>query len=74
MLVESDALDPNAVTGRDSFLSFVRALVDDRRTSVAAERVAPSGPYGPDAGGWENSTIEAFLEAALAWAMASNMP
>ena len=46
-----DPLDPHAVHDRDSFLAFVAALVEDREASVAAERVAPSNPYGPDAGG-----------------------
>lgn len=31
-----------------------------------------SSPYGPDAGGWENISIESFLEAALAWAESTN--
>lgn len=31
----------------------------------------PSNPYGPDAGGWENTRIETYLESALAWAEAS---
>ena len=51
-----------------SFLEFARALVADRAASVAAESANPSSPYGPDAGGWENTTIEAYLEAAVAWA------
>jgi hypothetical protein len=61
------------VHDRESFFAFVAALVKDRRASVAAERVAPSSPYGPDAGGWENVTIEDFLESALAWAESTGM-
>ncbi|MBI3650905.1 MAG: hypothetical protein HY231_07625 [Acidobacteria bacterium] len=38
------------VEGRDSFFDFVRALIADRKNPV----------------GWENDTIENFLEAALA--------
>ena len=68
-----DPLDPDAVHDRESFLEFVRALAEDRRASVAAEREAPSSPYGPQAGGWENLTIEDFLEAAVAWAESSGM-
>ena len=56
------------VTDRESFLAFVRALAADREDEVAKEQVQPSSPYGPGANGWENATIEAFLEAALAWA------
>lgn len=46
-----DPLDPHTVHDRDSFLAFVAAMVEDREASVAAERVAPSSPYGPDANG-----------------------
>jgi hypothetical protein len=66
-------LDPDAVHDRESFLAFVFALAEDRRASVAAENVAPSSPYGPEAGGWENVTIENFLEAALSWAESTGM-
>lgn len=65
-----DPLDPLAVHDRASFLAFVAALVRDREASAAAERAAPSSPYGPDAGGWENVTVESFLFAALRWAEA----
>ena len=68
-----DPLDPHGVHDLDSFLAFVAALVEDRETSVAAERVDPSSPYGPDAGGWENITIESFLFAALRWAESTGM-
>jgi tRNA(Ile)-lysidine synthase len=68
-----DALDPDAVHDRESFLAFVAALAADRRAAAAAENLAPSGPYGPDAGGWENVSIEDFLEAALAWAESTGM-
>jgi len=64
----SRVLNLQAVHDRESFFAFVAALAADRRASVAAEAVMPSSPYGPDAGGWENITIESFLEAALAWA------
>ena len=63
----------DAVTDRDSFFEFVRALVKDREASVAAEDANPSSPYGPDAGGWENASIEDFLESALAWAIDSEL-
>ena len=63
-----DALDTDSVVDCESFLVFVRALIADRRASLAAEQSSPSSPYGPDAGGWENITIESFLFAALRWA------
>ncbi|MEO2091352.1 MAG: hypothetical protein ABGY75_17985 [Gemmataceae bacterium] len=63
-----DPLDPDGVHDRESFLAFVSALAAGRRASAAAEKASPSRPYGPAAGGWENVTIETFLEAALSWA------
>jgi hypothetical protein len=61
----------NNVCDQSSFLAFVRALVADREDEVAKERAKPSSPYGPGANGWENGTIEAFLDAAASWAEAS---
>jgi hypothetical protein len=55
------------VQDRATFLNFVEALVQDRE-EVARERETPSSPYGPGAKGWENGTIEGFLDAALRWA------
>jgi hypothetical protein len=57
-----------AVSDEPSFLRFVKALTADRLEEVEKERTSPSPPYGPGANGWENHTIEDFLEAATAWA------
>jgi len=73
MAEEVDRLDPHAVHDRDSFLELVAALVTDRRASVASEQATPSSPYGPDAGGWENVTIESFLVAAFRWTESTGM-
>ncbi|MBD7976580.1 DUF7660 family protein [Serpens gallinarum] len=56
----------------ESFLVFARALAADRAASVVQEKANPSSPYGSDANGWENTTIESFLESAIAWAEASD--
>jgi hypothetical protein len=61
-----------AVTDANSFLAFVRALVADRQAAVQRERAQPSSPWGPDAGGWENTRIESYLEAAAAWAQSTD--
>lgn len=61
------------VTDRESFFAFVQALIDDREAAIKQEKVTPSEPYSPDAGGWENVTIERYLDAALTWAKATNM-
>jgi hypothetical protein len=60
-----------AVSDEKSFLAFVHALREDRELAAEAEKASPSGVYGPAQRGWENTTIESFLEAAHAWAEAS---
>ena len=62
------------VNSKASFLAFVAALQADREAEVAIERAHPSSPYGPGAHGWENGSIEAFLDAMSAWAAASSGP
>jgi hypothetical protein len=76
--VEStDPLDPDNVHDRESFLAFVRALVADREAAVEAEKRTPTDPrvlgLVPDAGGWYNLTIESYLDAAISWAVDSDM-
>jgi len=56
------------VYDRESFLAFVQALADDREGEVMEEKTTPSSPWGPGAHGWENGSIEQFLDAALRWA------
>ena len=61
--------DPTfAVTTRAEFVAFVRGLREDLRASLAAEATSPSSPYGPAHGGWENPTLDRFLEALAAYA------
>jgi hypothetical protein len=60
------------VQDEQSFLRFVQALAKDREDEILKEREKPSSPYGPGANGWENITIEKYLEAASAWALDSN--
>lgn len=59
----------DAVCDEKSFLEFVNALIADRERAVKAEKQKPSRP---DAGGWENTSIDRFFEAAVAWAEDSN--
>ncbi len=68
----ADLLDPNAVHDRESFFAFVAALAAERQSSAAAED-SKHNPYSPARYGWENVTIENFLEAALAWARSTEM-
>lgn len=58
----------DTVSDEASFADFLSALAADRAESVAKEKVKPSSPYGPDSNGWENTSIEHFLESASAWA------
>ena len=62
----SDALE--AVQDEESFLRFLLALRDHREASIAQEKIAPSSPFGPEALGWENTTIERFFDTAVRWA------
>ena len=55
------------VNDRESFIKFVRALIQDREDEVRKEKDAAGNSYGPDANGWENGTIENYLDAAIAW-------
>ncbi len=57
-----------SVTDEATFLQFIKALAEDRRNAVKQEKAKPSSPFGPDAGGWENTTIEDYLEAGVSWA------
>jgi hypothetical protein len=60
-----------SVCDEESFLRFLSALAADREDSSAKEAVQPSSPYGPDANGWENTSIDRFLFAAVRWAQSS---
>lgn len=62
----------NLVKDEESLLAFVRQLQLDRIASIESKRKSPSSPYGPEARGWENTSIESFLEAAYSWAEATN--
>lgn len=53
-----------AVNDEASFIAFVSVLAADRRDESQKEELNPSSPFGPGANGWENTTIDGFLEAA----------
>lgn len=53
----------DAVCDEESFVCFLEALAADHADEVEKENCNPSPPYNPGANGWENGTIEAFLEA-----------
>jgi hypothetical protein len=57
------------VDGPESFLEFVRQLHADRLSEVSK----PKDAFGRGASGWENHTIEAFLDAAVSWGEDTDM-
>jgi hypothetical protein len=59
------------VDSRKTFLDFVKALRDDRIDEVEKEKVKKSPPYAPGPAGWENGTIEAFLDAMHAYGLSA---
>lgn len=59
------ALD--SVKDEKTFLDFLKVLAKDCADEMEKEKIHPSSPFGPGANGWENSTIDSFLESAAAW-------
>jgi hypothetical protein len=55
-----------------SFLNFVEALRRDREMDVSGQNKTPIDNCGRGPAGWENHTIEHFLEAAESWAHATD--
>ncbi|MBC3875094.1 DUF7660 family protein [Undibacterium flavidum] len=60
----------DAVTDGPSFLAFVAELRSDRELEVQSHKEVDD--FGRGSNGWENHTIESFLEAASAWAESSD--
>lgn len=63
----------NNVNDESSFLAFANALALDRVQSRESEKVSPSSPYSATANGWENTSIEDFLDGAIAWGESTNL-
>ena len=62
----------DTVTDEKSFLKFVAELRRDREEEVEAQSAIPIDDCGRGPNGWENHTIEDFLEAAQGWAKDSD--
>jgi len=56
------------VHDEETFLQFLTALMKDREREIELEKENPSSPYDAGALGWQNITIEGFLESSIAWA------
>ncbi|WP_203226135.1 MULTISPECIES: hypothetical protein [Pseudomonas] len=59
------------VSDEESFIRFIEALGSDFASERLQEETSPSSPYGPGALGWENGSVDSFLDAAASWATAS---
>jgi len=57
-----------AVKDEMTFLAFARALLRDRQAESGSTDHCGRGTQG-----WENHTIDTFLEASLQWAEATGM-
>lgn len=71
MSVDLEELLEN-VDDEQSFIAFVQALGCDFARERVLERSTPSSPHGPEVLGWENGSVDAFLDAAAAWATADS--
>lgn len=60
------------VTDEQSFTEFVAALGADFSRERALEEATASSPYEADASDWENGSVDTFLDAAAAWAVATS--
>ncbi len=61
----------DSVETEQDFLNFVQALMEDKDDEEKKEKVKTNSPWAAGANGWENGSIVAFLDAALAWGQAS---
>jgi hypothetical protein len=61
------------VHDEETFIEFLRELMVDRENEVKLEKENLSSPYDAGALGWQNTSIEDFLESAIAWADDSDL-
>ena len=65
------------VVDRETYLEFVRALIDDWEKDVARiNDLRDKNAYNPgwDNSEWQNSSISQYLEAASAWVDTGKLP
>ena len=61
-----------AVADERASIRLLQMMALDRQDEQQKELARPSSPYSAGANGWENGSIEDFLEAAAAWAEATS--
>nr|WP_208653518.1 hypothetical protein [Leptospira koniambonensis] len=57
-----------AVHDENSFLDFVKALLKEINEDLELEKKTPRNLFGPTHNGWENTTLDAYFDSAVAWA------
>jgi hypothetical protein len=62
------------VQTKQDFIQFLEALLEHRREADALARRAPPEGFDVGPGGWENWTVEEFLEAMHGYAVDSALP
>jgi hypothetical protein len=55
------------VADEGAFIRLLQMMAVDRHNEEQKELARPSSPFSAGANGWENCSIETFLEAAAAW-------
>jgi len=63
-----------SVDSPQSFLQFLAVLREHRAAAVDEARKAPPGRFDVGPGGWENWTLDEFLEAMEAYAHDTTLP
>jgi hypothetical protein len=61
----------HAVCDEASLLQFIQVLASDFEADRTESAEGGGTPYGPGPRGWENGTVDVFLERAASWAEAS---
>jgi hypothetical protein len=59
---------PDQVASKRDLIDFILALKADREDELRKEAEHPSSPWAAGANGWQNGSIEMFLDAMAAWA------
>jgi len=61
-----------AVADEQAFIRLLQLMARDRQDEQQKESARPSPTYSAGANGWQNGSIEGFLDAAAAWAEATS--
>ena len=64
----------NRVDSRDTFTEFLAALRSELSLVERRETESPVGKWTTGHLGWENPTLDRFLEAMHAWAVDASLP